>query len=436
MRVMATDPGQLERPLRGLVMLGCAITLLVTAIGPRWLWHSYGWQSFGARHFSAFWIDNTLVLMTCAILGSALFLRGASLHLRLALALPLAHLAAIVTTWAAYNALAPHVEDLAEASSILRALPMGLTTLGALALALVVGRVTSRRRDWHHGTTVFALSALLALGLWLPIAASWYCRGLDWPTWHALAAQHPYRIAGFVVIPPVAAAIGYTLLVMRAPEAARMLRWPLSVALPILFVVALASRLEPPRLAFEMYGSFIHVLLAQTIAVITMFAVLALGLLARARRAKAMLSSARRGTIHCDGLPLALELTSWLRGPRYVTQAFTVQTPREELLVPAGIEILAPMPPETTQLHIGEALPLLRTGDPVLVGGFVDADPAHPFRGSLSSLPGDRGLAVAHADRTHFGDADLAFVLWRPALAYLMIAVSIALPALAAALAV
>lgn len=431
MRVMTTDPGQLERPLRAVVTLGCAITLLITALGPRWLWESYG-----EYRRPAFWIENTLVLMTAAILGTALALRGASLHLRLALALPLAHVAAVVTAWAAYNTLAPQIANIAESSAIPRALPMGATTLGALGLALVVGRLTSRRRDWQHGTTVFALSALLTVGLWLPIAASWYCRGLDWTAWRALAERHPYRIAGFVVIPPVAAAIGYTLLVMRAPEAARGLRWPLSAALPILFVVALACRLQPPRLAFEMYGNFVHILLAQTIAVIATFAVLAIGLLSRARRAKATLATGRRGTVHCDGLPLALELTSWLRGPRYVTQAFTVQTPREELLVPAGIEILAPMPPATTQLRIGEALPLLRSGDPVLVGGFVDADPDHPFRGSLSSLPGDRGLAVAHADRVHFGDADLALVLWRPALAYLMIAMSVALPALAAALAV
>ncbi|MBV8759017.1 MAG: hypothetical protein JO257_17140 [Deltaproteobacteria bacterium] len=429
--MMTTEPGHLERPLRALVTLGCVITLLVTALGPRWLWHSYG-----NYRLPAFWIENTLVGMTAVILATALILRGASLHLRLALALPLAHLAAVVAAWAAYNALAPQVADISEAGSIPRALPMGATTLGALLLALVVGRLTSRRRDWHHGATVFALSALLAVGLWLPIAASWYCRGVDWSMWHALAEQHPYRITGFVVIPPVAAAIGYTLLVMRAPAAARMLRWPLSVALPIIFVAALAARLEPPRLAFEMYGNFVHILLAQTIAVIATFAVLAIGLLARARRAKSMLASARRGTVRCDGLPLALELTSWLRGPRYITEAFTVHTPREELIVPAGIEILAPMPPETTQLRIGEALPLLRAGDPVLVGGFVDADPSHPFRGSLSSLPGDRGLAVAHAERTSFGDADLALVLWRPALAYLMIAVSIALPALAAVLAV
>ena len=431
MRVMTTEPGQLERPLRTLVTFGCIITLLITGIGPRWLWHSYG-----SPHLPAFWIENALVLMTAAILGTALLLRGASLHLRLALALPLAHLAAVVTAWAAHNALAPQVADISEAGAIVRAVPMGPAVLGALGLALVVGRLCSRRRDWHHGTTVFALSALLAIGLWLPIAASWYCGGLDWPMWHALAEQHPYRITGFVVIPPVAAAIGYTLLVMRAPGAARMLRWPLTVALPIIFVCALAARLEPPRLGFEMYGNFVHILLAQTIAVIAMFAVLAVGLLARARRAKALLASARRGTVRCDGTAVGLELTSWLRGPGYLTQAFTIHTPNEELIVPAGIEILAPVPPEVTQLRNGEVLPLLRDGDPVVVGGFVEADPAHPFRGSLSSLPGDRGLVVAHADHTTFGDADLALVLWRPALAYLMIAVALALPALAAALAV
>ena len=78
----------------------------------------------------------------------------------------------------------------------------------------------------------------------------------------------------------------------------------------------------------------------------------------------------------------------------------------------------------------------MRQGDPVVVGGFVDADPAHPFRGSLAALPGDRGIVVAHADRTTFGDRDLALVLWRPCVAYLVIVVTIALPGLIAALAV
>ena len=425
--------GHLDRKVCWLVALGCVLTLAVAAMGPRWFWSSYGDYRV---HVNRFWIENGLVLLTGAVLVVGLALRGTSAALRLALALPLAHVAAIVTAWAGWNALSPRLGDAHDAGPIVAAMPMGATTLGAIAVCLVAGRLASRRRDWVHGTTVFALGWLLAVGLWLPLAANWYCRELGWMTFEELGALHPFRIAAFVLVPPAAAALAYTLVLMRAPALTRKLHGALSMALPVVLIAALVSRAQPPEVALTMYGNFVHVLLALTIAVIAMFAVLALGLLARARRARSLLAAPRRGTVICDGTAIALELTSWLRGPRYVTQPFTIATPREELVVPAGIEILAPLPDVTTQLEVGELLDLVRQGDPVVVGGFVDADASHPFRGALAALPGDRGVVVAHADRTTFGDRDLALVLWRPCVAYLVIVVTIALPGLIAALAV
>jgi len=422
--------GYLDRKLCALIALGCAVTLAVTTVGPRWFWHAYGDGSV-----RSFWIHDGLAVLVGAILFAALLLRGTSPSLRLALALPLSHVAATAVAWSTWTTISPRLADARDASPVLHALPMGPLTLGALALCALAGRAVARRRDWVHGMVVMALASLLAVGLWLPIAASWYCRNVPWLSWQEVGEAHPYRIAAFVLVPAIAAAFAYTLIVMRAPATtARRLRGMVAVAVPLAFVGALAARSEPTQIALAMYGNFVHVLLALTITSVGAIAALGLALLARARRAQRMLKAARTGTITCDGTALALELPSWLRGPRLVSQAFTIETARESLIVPAGVEIHARIPGITTQLGPGEALELARSGDQVLVAGFVEPDPAHPFRGSLAALPGPDGLVVARAGDTAFGDADVALALWRPCVAYLVIGIAVALPALVSAL--
>jgi hypothetical protein len=276
---------------------------------------------------------------------------------------------------------------------------------------------------------VMALASLLAVGLWLPIACSWYCHGTSfWFSWQDVGEAHPYRIAAFVLVPPLCAAFAYTLLQQRVRTIAR-------IVVPIVFVLALAVRAEPSPLALAMYGNFVHLLLALVLTAIASIALLGLALLARARRAQRLLRTARTGTIVCDGAALVLDIPSYLRGPRLLSQPFTIETRQGPLLVPPGVAIHARIPPITTQLRGNEALELARHGDQVLVGGFEEPDPSHPFRGSLAPQPGPHGLVVARAGDTSFGDADVALAVWRPCVAYLVIGIAVALPGLISALA-
>jgi hypothetical protein len=121
-----------------------------------------------------------------------------------------------------------------------------------------------------------------------------------------------------------------------------------------------------------------------------------------------MLRDVRTGRIECDGTAILLAIPGWLRGPELMNQAFTIRTAHHTLVVPAGIAIVSPVPPLTTQLRDGEALELARAGDHVVVGGFVDPDPDHPFRSLTAPQPGPDGLVVARAGKTTFGDVDVA----------------------------
>jgi hypothetical protein len=244
--------------------------------------------------------------------------------------------------------------------------------------------------------------------------------------WDQIVAEDPYRIAAFVLVPPLCAAITFTLL----PS----FRWLATALLPFTFAFAFAARLEPSFAALMMYGNFVHILLALTIAAVSSIGLLGLALLARARRASRMLRDVRTGRIECDGTAMALAIPGWLRGPELISQAFTIRTAHHTLVVPAGVEILSPVPPITTQLRDGEALELARSGDQVVVGGFVEPETDHPFRSITAPQPGPDGIVVARADKTAFGDIDVALSLWRPSVAYLVIAVAVALPGLVAAL--
>jgi hypothetical protein len=413
--------GSLDRKVCAFVFVACAVTLAVALVGPRWFWSAYG-----DHRINTFWIHNGLGLLVGAILVAALSIRGTSPALRLAIALPLAHIAAITAAWSAWMQLSPHLPDARYAGPILGMLPMGATTIGALLLCGAVGWMACRR-EWLHGMLVMALSSLLAVGLWLPIASAFYFEGMRRVPWDELARTYAHGMVAFVLVPPLCIAAAYTVY--------PWLRRLVSATVPLAFLVALIARVAASEHALAMYGNFVHVLLALTIAAISSIAVLGLALLFRARRAARLLRDAHTGTIECDGTAIHLELPSWLRGPRLVSRAFAVRTGHHVLVIPAGVDVASPIPPITTQLRGDEALDLARAGDTVVLGGFVDPDPDHPFRSISAPQPGPDGIVVAREGKTTFGDRDVALALWRPCVAYLVIAVAVALPGLVAALA-
>jgi hypothetical protein len=136
------------------------------------------------------------------------------------------------------------------------------------------------------------------------------------------------------------------------------------------------------------------------------------------------------GVIVEDGTEPALgfEITSWLRGPRTVQRSFAISTPAGTIPV-SGAHLVAVLPAATTQLEVGECIAVLRPRDRVVIAGTGTATGA-PFRSSAAPLAGE--LYVAAADRAAVGFSHVALAMWRPAVAYLLIVVAVAIPALAA----
>jgi hypothetical protein len=104
--------------------------------------------------------------------------------------------------------------------------------------------------------------------------------------------------------------------------------------------------------------------------------------------------------------------------------------------VPPGAHVVSPTPVSTTLLRGGEAVFVLREGDRVKLGGYVPAraTTGGPFRESVAPIPGATGITIARIGDENYGVTHVALDLWRPAVAYLLICVVVALPALAALL--
>jgi hypothetical protein len=103
--------------------------------------------------------------------------------------------------------------------------------------------------------------------------------------------------------------------------------------------------------------------------------------------------------------------------------------------IPVGAELAASLPELSTILQVGESVAVLRRGDRVVVGGLIVPAADHPFRGSSALVPGPAGVVVRREgdDRDDF--ADVALVAWRPCVALLVILTAVAIPALAAVVA-
>ena len=126
------------------------------------------------------------------------------------------------------------------------------------------------------------------------------------------------------------------------------------------------------------------------------------------------------------------EITSWLRGPRAITTACEVDTAKGTIPVPAGAHLAAPLPLSTTLLRTDERVAVLRAGDEVALGCYEQHATGQPFRDSGAPVPSDAGLQIGPTVAD--GAGQHALVAWRPCIAYLVIMVAVAVPALITAL--
>ena len=423
--------GGVDRWIAGVVWVAMLATFVVLFVGPRIVW-SHDDQSIGVP---AFWFKNALAIgfVVTALIAWIPPARGSRI-VRLAVILPIVQIIAMSTTWLAWVYLRPQLPSAADSTPIFTQLPVHVV-LPALAVAvpcaaLIVTR--PNKREWLHATVMLALVFVLALGLWLPFAAGRY-DGVGWESWIALerALLTTRGMIAFVVGPPMLAAMLITAIALRWPS--RIDTRATGAVLAVITVAACAYRSDVGECGAFVYINFIHVIACA--ALVAVAAIVTLGIatwIGNARARRILDETALVGTITGSRHVAALELTSWLRGPAPLCDAFSVQTPHGEVPVPAGARVIAPTPLATTLLRTGEAVGTLRGGDRVALAGYVAGHSDGPFRSTSAPVPGADGITVGRGSDERYGASHVVLDLWRPSIAYLLICVAVALPGLAA----
>jgi hypothetical protein len=355
--------------------------------------------------------------------------------LRVAIVLPAVVVAAGAASWVTWL-LTPSTRymHLADEAPLACAVPLGVVALVAGCVTLAIARVIvwKRRSEWLHAWVILCLVFLLLVGICVPIAAALHSgkaarRGFTYDELRAALDGWP-----IVLAIPAMFATAFTMLAMAEPLG----RWRLPTGLltPVLVLTAIICGAELKIGTSQVYANYAHFLLA--LALVAGVALATLGV-ASWRTRHVLAGSTIRGTIARDGdeTVAAFEIAGWLRGPRLTSRAFEVNTPEGPVRVTRDIRVVAALPALSTRLRTGEAVRVLRVGDRVVLAGFEAPHGDHPFRASHGWIP-TADAAVARRGEPSAGFAGVALALWRPCVAYLLVVTAVALPALAAALAV
>jgi hypothetical protein len=331
---------------------------------------------------------------------------------RAAVALVGVHIAIAAGAWWLSSRLLTPEHDV----PLLRVLPAPAIALGGGVLLFVVAAVHRRARrltaapGWLRGAVVFALSYLLALGIWVPIVVPESSREF-WSD----GVITDFRFA-VTLVPPAAVALATALVTIVRPSLLRTVGFP-AVAVAALFLIgAMGRRDDATMSALAAYANYVPVLFAAA-----WFAMSALAALAwtHARVLRAHRADAAR--------------------PAPWVQSGVVESPPEEnqvgtwhvdvLRVPDGARLVAPVPSAMVGADAGEHLPALRAGEQVTVSGFVAAGGDGPYRSAALPVPGSDGLVVSARRRADDSiGRDVILVLYRPCVLFLIFVALAALP--------
>jgi hypothetical protein len=407
------------RWMPGVVATAWALTLLGALVGGELLW----WSGPFYEHTDA-WAFRHLTLTVVGV-GLALVVvtpSRTSLWMRAAIALPFVHAAAIVVAWRLWCA----VDGESDTATF------GVAAAALVLAYAVVARIVAGRRERLHAVTMLALSTLLLVGPWALIATAL------WPhpthhlirRWNVEDVQHLLPFALVVVVPPLIAAVAFTV--------RRFQRRPipqLNAVLAGVFTAALIAALDRQSMDDYVIGKLVPVLVAVALVAIAALAMLAIVVVVDGARGRRRLTGRRDrvvGVVRSDEpVVAAVAIPSWLRGPQQVVERFSIVTDDGEVPVPAGARWAGPVPAQTTQLRRDEAAVVLRAGDHVVATGFARTEHADPFRTASAWLQ----VGEVWISRTSEIGAprNAAYALWRPAVAFLVIAVAVGVPALVAA---
>jgi hypothetical protein len=435
-------PGDVSPRVYAMIVTACIATVVLAFSGMRAMWEYVEWVQepyFEMPGRDAFWFTTALGLATCAALAIAWWpaFRIARV-LRVALALPIVHLVALVVAAVSWSLLKGELwHDVMTFTwrKYDRYVAVSLPSLSLIAAAfatmvLVAIAIKRRHGEWAHATVMLALSYLLLIGLWLPIVSRLAISvdGGDW-SWaprveRVLDAEQLARTA---LLPPAFGAIAFTVLAFRTPQLFARMRSTIRIATRVMFGIAMIVALTLPDKGWLVYLESSYLVMfgiALAIASLLLLGCVSwIGSVRANRRSKQLTYIEGMIAYDEEDEVARFEITSSLRGPRLVTRPFVVTTAHGNIPV-SGAKVLAPVPAETTTLEIGEHTGVLAPGDRVVIAARSTTDGGHPFRSSDATDV----LLVASQYARSYRLSDIVLVGWRPALAYLAILTAVAAP--------
>ncbi len=429
-------PGDVAPWVRMVVFLASVCGVLVVGAAAWTLWQ-IGHASGDLRGHKGTFIALPTFLMSITVVVLFLPDGTVSRFVRMAVALPLVHLVALVV--ALFFVPSLDVSSLGDRTPMMESMPVGLWFGIGLVLFAGLGRAIGGRRDqgWAHAFVMLALVYVLLFGLWLPIAATFPVlvdgRGYHMHATRALLETSPEPVGWLCLAPPLVVAALFTLLAVRAPKLARALRWPIALALLALFVVSVAARATANHGAFLVHDNFVHLLLAAVTLAIVATNALAITTWFAGRRALRGLVKSREGAITDEESEVVayLQITSWLRGPRLWMRSFVANTSNELLCVPSGARLATALPKISSTMRAGESVVVLSKRDAISLGGFVERQVGDsPFRSTVMTVPGPSGITVGRSEPLSTPTESMLLAAWRPSVAYLLILLAIAVPSL------
>lgn len=321
--------------------------------------------------------------------------------------------------------------------------PVVVGSATALVLGIVVAAATASRRSrtpaWLRGAVVFALVFLPVLGLWLPIHAAHVSYG--WVPVEERSLAHVASYLPEVLGPPAAIALLVAALAVVWPHRLRTAVGGLLIGGVPALAIAVTLRYGMGRADTGSPARVFYDLLAPVVIGAGGLALAALAALATSQVARAARLERWRRRVGSRKATVAVEAPAsttthwlvdhgWLAGYREAGAPWLARIGRDELRMPAAVDVIAPLP---TWLHgstTGTAVPLLSTGAEVEIAGLTETAGDGPFRaaGGLAVGPGVVVFAPRRDDEPYRRDVVLR--LWRPC-AVLLLAVAVAaLPAL------
>jgi len=428
--VWKPPPGSLSGWYRCLIAGTTIATILLAYLAWHVIWTVYGCS----YHFYGFWVRHG-VWLGIAVCSLAAFAPASrvSRFVRLATLMPVIHLAAVVASVVLWHYLRVHAEgwpgyDVAvDPTNSMIAMPMHAWEAAlAATFVLVSTALIIQPREWLQTMLVLALSFLLLFGAWLPFSV---CGAVHGERTLSLLLEAPNAMLERALMPPLLAALAFTTLLMRWPRVARKSRGWIVMLTAALLLIAAFSQLSPAKPDTVLYVDTLQlVLLAQGLAIAALI-LAGVMMYVRTSRARSCVRgmATQLGTItdpDRDREPVVqVEFASWLRAPRILIAPFEVDTPTGAVLA-TGTRVLWNVPAATTCLAAGEQCPVLRRGDVVGVYRRDVAADGHPFR----SMQHVQHLVIA-APGAIGGFTNMTLMLWRPAVAYMAIALAVMIPA-------